>query len=488
MSIIARPFFSWAGEDSIVTDTTPLHARSAVALADAIRRRELRATDVLEHHLERLGRLNEPIGAFVFADAEGAREAAAAIDATVARGGDPGALAGVPFGVKELEDVTGWPHPRGAKVFADVIATTTSTHVTRLRAAGAVPIGLTASPEMGAASHTASLLHGVCRNPWNPALTPGGSSGGSAAAVALGLVPFATGSDSGGSLRIPASFCGLVGFKGTYGRIPRGPRYVGLPNIRNYGTVTRGVRDVARLLDCVVGADERDPLSLPRPEYRYEEAIASLDLRGTRTAWTTDLGFAACDPEVARVVGAAATALVDGAGLTPTETAVHLADPEEAWRILMVPDLLELYAPFLPARAEEVNPLIRFLFAAGQHVGAREFGRAALVRDEVVQTLARVFEEVDLLLLPTTPIPAFAAEGPPPETVGGRNVSPLNTVAQTYVFNLSGHPAVSVPAGMVGGAPTGLQIVGRRHDDLRVLAAAAALERLKPWPLLATSA
>jgi len=463
---------------------TPLHGRSVAALADAIRRGELRARAVLEHHLDRIARLDAPIGAFVFRDAESARAAADAIDARVARGDDPGPLAGVPFGVKELEDVAGWPHPRGARVFADRIAATTSTHVTRLRCAGAVAVGLTASPEMGAASFTASMLHGVCRNPWNPVLTPGGSSGGSAAAVALGLVPFATGSDSGGSLRIPASFTGLVGFKGTYGRVPRGPGYVGLPNVRNYGVLTRSVGDTARILDCVVGADEHDPLSLPHPGFSFAERIAAFDLRGTRAAWTTDLGFGVCDDEVARVVRVAAERLIAGAALVTTDARVALADPEEAWRILMAPDLLELYAPFIPAREDEVNPMLRLLFAASAGIGARDVGRAGLVRDAVVQTLATVFEQVDLLLLPTTPIPAFAAEGPPPSAVAGRAVGPLTTVAQTYVFNLSGHPAISVPAGMVGGAPIGLQIVGRRHEDLRVLTAAARFEELCPWPRL----
>lgn len=465
-----------------------VHARSVAALADAVRGGTLTARAVLDHHLDRIARLDPPIGAFVFLDADGARAAADAVDAAVARGEDPGPLAGVPFGVKELEDVAGWPHPRGALVFKDVIAETTSTHVTRLRRAGAVPIGLTASPEMGAASFTASLLHGVCRNPWNPARTPGGSSGGSAAAVSLGLVPFATGSDSGGSLRIPAAFTGLVGFKGTYGRIPRGPRYVGLPNVRNYGVVARSVGDTARLLDCVVGADERDPLSLPHPGFAYEAALASYDLGGTRVAWTADLGFGACDAEVASVVRAAADRLIAGAGLVATDVPVALADPEEAWRVLMAPDLLELYAPFVPARENEVNPLLRFLFSVAGTTSARDLGRASLIRDAAVQSLASIFDEVDLLLLPTTPIPAFAAEGPPPTTIDARHVSPLATVAQTYVFNLTGHPAISVPAGMVDGCPIGLQIVGRRHDDLRVLAAATRWETLQPWPFLAPGA
>jgi aspartyl-tRNA(Asn)/glutamyl-tRNA(Gln) amidotransferase subunit A len=465
-----------------------LHTRTAIEIADAVRGGALRASDVVAHHLERIRRLDGPIGSFVHLDAEGAAAAAADIDARVQRGEDPGPLAGVPIGVKELEDVAGWPHPRGSKVLADRIATTTSTQVIRLRRAGAIPVGLTASPEMGAASYTASLLHGVCRNPWNPALTPGGSSGGAAAAVCLGLVPLATGSDSGGSLRIPASYCGLVGFKGTYGRIPRGPLYVGLPNVRNYGGLARTVADVARFLDCVVGSDERDPLSLPHPGFSYEQRLREEPLGGLRVAWTEDLGSGACAPDMARLVREAASALVRAAGLREIACPVSLPDLQEAWAAFLSPDVHALYAPFLPQRAAEVHPVLVFMLGMTERLGMMDFARAGLARDELVQRLADAFEQVDLLLLPTTAVPAFAAEGPMPTEVGSRSLSPIATVAQTYVFNLSGHPAVSVPAGMLGGAPIGLQIVGRRHEDLRVLAAAAAFERLRPWPALAPGA
>jgi aspartyl-tRNA(Asn)/glutamyl-tRNA(Gln) amidotransferase subunit A len=463
----------------------PLHALGAIEIADRVRRRALRATDVVAHHLERIRRLDGPIGAFVHLDAEGATAGAAEIDARVRRGEDPGPLAGVPFGVKELEDVAGWPHPRGSKVLADRIAATTSTQVSRLRRAGAIPVGLTASPEMGAASYTASLLHGVCRNPWDTALTPGGSSGGSAAAVTLGLVPLATGSDSGGSLRIPASYCGLVGFKGTYGRIPRGPLYVGLPNVRNYGSLARTVADAARFLDCVVGADERDPLSLPHPGFSYEERLRVEPLRGLRVTWSEDLGFGACARDMARIVREAASALIGDAGLEEVACEVTLPDLQEAWAAFLAPDVHALYAPYLPERAADVHPMLVFMLGMTERFGMMDFARAGIARDALVQRLADVFERVDLLLLPTTAVAAFAAEGPMPTEVDGRTLSPIATVAQTYVFNLSGHPAVSVPAGRLGGAPVGLQIVGRRHEDLRVLAAAAAFERLRPWPLLA---
>ena len=466
----------------------PLHALSVIDIADGVRRRRLRAADVVAHHLERIRRLDGPIGAFVYLDADGAMEAAADLDARVQRGEDPGPLAGVPIGVKELEDVAGWPHPRGSRVLADRVATTTSTQTTRLRRAGAIPVGLTASPEMGSASFTASLLHGVCRNPWNTALTPGGSSGGSAAAVSLGLVPLATGSDSGGSLRIPASYSGVVGFKGTYGRIPRGPLYVGMPNVRNYGALARSVAETARFLDCVVGSDERDPLSLPHPGFSYEQRLRAEPLGGLRAGWTEDLGFGACAPDMVRVVRDAADALVRDVGLREVAYRLELPDMQDAWAALLAPDMHVLYAPFLPEREDDVHPMLRFMLGMTERLGMMDIAQAGVARDVLVQRLADLFEEVDLLLLPTTAVPAFAAEGPMPTEVGSRTLSPIATVAQTYVFNLSGHPAVSVPAGMLGGAPVGLQIVGRRHEDHRVLAAAAAFERLRPWPLLAPEA
>lgn len=461
------------------------HREPAWTLADAVRAGETRATELLEHHLARISEKNEALGAFVFLDADRARERAEAVDAQVARGDDPGPLAGVPMGVKCLEDVEGWPHTMAAKVFADRVATTTSTQVARLLAAGAVPVGLTASPELGSASHTSSLLYGVCRNPWNMDLTPGGSSGGSAAAVSAGLVPLATGSDSGGSLRIPAAYSGVFGFKGTYGRVPRGPNYVGFSNVRNYGVLARSVRDVTRVLDCTMGPDERDPLSLPHPGASWEARLGSVPLEDLRVAWSPDLGCGACDTAVSEKARAAATQLVSATGWKETTTPVELPSPELAWQVLGAPDVVGLYGPFLAERSDEIAPFIRAIAEQGASLTTSAFGEAAQLREALVQALAEVFEHVDLLLLPTVACPAFAAEGPTPSVIGGREVSLLGSVAQTYLFNLSGHPAASVPIGQVGGAPIGLQIVGRRHDDLRVLAAATAWESLSPWPALA---
>lgn len=481
---MTAPPASRAPAAAAARESAPEHLE-ARRLADEVRAGLRSASALLEHHLERIERIDPELGAFVFLDRDGARATAEAVDDAVARGLDPGPLAGLPIGVKELEEVEGWPHSFACALFADRVAGFTSTQVARARAAGAVPVGSTASPEFGATSFTASVLHGVTRNPWDRARTPGGSSGGSAAAVAAGLVPLATGSDSAGSLRIPASFCGVVGFKGTYGRIPRGPGYVGSPNVRSYGALTRSVRDAARFVDCVAGHDERDPLSLPRPAVPYELAIDDVELAGKRVAWSADLGFGVCDATVAATARAAASVLVREAELDEHDVDVTLADPAAVWEILGLPDLYLALRGFFPERADEVPAGLRESFEAAAAISVDDLCRAHMARLQLVQSLADVFDRVDLLLLPTTATPAFAAEGPMPQEIAGRSVDPLLTVAPTYPFSLSGHPALSVPAGWVDGVPTGLQIVGRRHDDLAVLAAGAALERALPWPLVA---
>jgi aspartyl-tRNA(Asn)/glutamyl-tRNA(Gln) amidotransferase subunit A len=258
---------------------------SAIAASDAVRKGTQSAVDLVERALVAVAVANPELNAFVHLDADGARAAAARIDARVAAGEDPGPLAGVPFGVKDLDDCAGMPTTHGSRWFlGQPPVQRDALHVERLRAAGAIPIGKTAAPEFGTFAYTASPALGVTRNPWNPERTPGGSSGGSAAAVASGMVAFGTASDGGGSTRTPASFCGLVGHKCSYGRIPDAiaGRYgqTAVP-----GALTTTVADSARLLDVMSGPHRRDRSSLPPPTVRYEDAIESLDLSGLRIAW-----------------------------------------------------------------------------------------------------------------------------------------------------------------------------------------------------------
>jgi aspartyl-tRNA(Asn)/glutamyl-tRNA(Gln) amidotransferase subunit A len=466
------------------------HQRSARAIADEVRGGGLRARDVLEASLDRIERLNPLVNAFVFLDPDRARAAADAVDARVAAGEDPGPLAGVPLGIKELESVEGWPDTRASTARRDRIGSTTSTMTSRLLAAGAVPVGLTASPEIGHLPYTASVLHGPTRNPWNLERTPGGSSGGAGAALAAGLVPLATGSDMGGSIRLPAGWSGVVGVKGTLGRIPRGPGWVGHANMIHYGPLARTVGDAARFLDVAAGTDERDPTSLPAPSVPFEQAMESIDLGGLRVAVVDDNGLSPSHPEVRAVLRQAADALIAAAGL------------REVPLTLVLPDILPgaaamLFADGEPEMAELMPEVMGNLFATEGAAALMEaaFATADLsleavalstqVRHALTLELARAFGEADLLLLPTSPVPAFGCSGPLPTVVDGREVGPQACALFTGPFNMSGHPVVSVPMGMVDGAPVGMQIVARRHQDALALAAALAVERARPWPLQA---
>ncbi len=472
----------------------PLHEQSARAVADAVRAGSVSAREVVEAALDRIERLNPGLNVFVFVDPDRARSVADAVDGEVAAGRDPGPLAGVPLGIKELESVEGWPDTRASTVYADRIGTTTSTMTTRLLAAGAVPVGLTASPEIGHLPYTCSLLHGPTRNPWDRDRTSGGSSGGSGAALAAGLVHLATGSDMGGSIRLPAGWCGVVGVKGTLGRIPRGPGYLGHADMIHYGPLARTVADAARFLDVAGGTDERDPRSLPRPAEPFEAAALGRDLGGrTRTgavAVVHDNGRTPSHREVRACLRAAADALLAATGLHEVELRLELPD-------MMPGAAAMLFADGDPAMADQMPQIMANLFAtpgagplmekgfANADLSIEAMAQSVGVRHAMDHELARAFEEVDLLLVPTSPVPAFGCDGPLPTEVDGREVGPEACLMFTGPFNLSGHPVVSVPMGFVDGAPVGMQIVARRHEDALALAAAAAFEQARPWPMLA---
>ncbi|MDH6197847.1 Asp-tRNA(Asn)/Glu-tRNA(Gln) amidotransferase A subunit family amidase [Mycobacterium frederiksbergense] len=451
--------------------------RTAVDIADAVRAGETSVADTVRAALGRIEAHDDEIGAFVHVDAEGALTRADELDRLVSRGVDPGPLAGVPLGVKELHPVAGWPFAMGSALYADRVADHTCTLVNRAVAAGAVPIGLTASPEFGRASYTASELHGVTRNPWNPRLTPGGSSGGSAAAVAAGMVPIATGTDGAGSLRIPASYCALVGFKTTYGLVPRGPQHRGAADNDHYGVLTRTVRDTARFLDCVCGLDPYDRASMPAPG-SFEDGLGA-DLQGVRVAFAPDLGNAPCDPAVAEVAQGVAERFIAAAGAMRVTAGLRLDQAcGTAYRTLSAPDVYTQVRDAPPGGA--IHPTLRGYLDAASRVDADALADAHEVRARLVAATAEAFEGFDLLLTPATQVPAFAAAGPMPTEIAGQPVDHWGALAITLPFNLTGQPAISVPAGTVGGAPIGLQIVGRRHADALVLAAAGLVESI--WP------
>lgn len=459
----------------------------ACSLADAIRRGDVRCADAVEGSLNAIAasRLN----AVVFLDSDGARRQAEAIDRQVAAGGDPGRFAGVPLLVKDLEHAQGMPTTYGSVPYKDNIADHDSTDVARLRAAGAVIMGKSAAPEFGLVAYTATKLHGVTRNPWDLSRTPAGSSGGSAAAVSGGLVPLATASDGGGSIRKPAAFCGLVGLKGTFGRIPRGPRAENGPLTSCWGTVSRSVRDTARWFEVASGYEPRDPFSLPRID-GWERDLGTRDLRGLRVAVAPDLGCATISDEVRRVVTDAAHALVEATGMQRTDIDVRLPEGGAKWMNAGAPSLFNELKDFWPACRDDLTYEIRFSMDwTAEHY--RVWHAASVDRFRVVlnEAMADLFEQTDVVLCATDPVEPFAAEGPMPSHVDGQRVGRNNNGALTIPANITGYPAISIPAGLTrDGLPVGLQAYARRHEDAILLDLALAMERARPWPLVAPGA
>ncbi|MER3395236.1 MAG: amidase [Acidimicrobiia bacterium] len=454
-------------------------------LADAIRQGSLSASKVLDEAIQRIETLNPSINAVVASDYERARRAAESIDSAIASGRDPGGLAGVPILVKDLEDAEGLPTTRGSLLFKDFIATNDSTHVARVKRAGAIVIGKSATPEFGSTFFTRSKIHGITRNPWNLDRSPGGSSGGSAAAVAAGIVPLGTASDGGGSTRIPASFCGLVGHKPTRGLIPHGPGYFSISHASVLGCLARCVRDVARHLDVTAGPSPLDPDTYPvQPEF---EARLEIDLpKGLRAGWSETMGFGVCDPDVARIARKAAEAACEATSLELIEVDVPFKDPAKAWSILGSVELAYELQPYLPDRYEDLTPPVQLSIEMTKTLKLEDVGRALERVSQLVEAQARLFENVDFLFTPTTATTAIPAEGSIPNDIAGKRVGPFGVIPFTYPFNLTGNPAISVPAGVdSNGLPVGVQIAGPRFSDGTLLQIAYRYEQANPWPKFA---
>ena len=458
----------------------------ASSLADSIRHGDVRSVDAVEASLAAIAA--SKLNAVAYLDAEDARRQAADIDRRVATGEDPGLLAGVPLLVKDLEHAKGMPTTHGSVVYKDNIVDHDSIDVGRLRAAGAIIMGKSTASEFGLVAYTATKLHGVTRNPWNLERTPAGSSGGSAAAVSGGLVPAATASDGGGSIRIPAAYTGLVGMKGTFGRIPRGPGQRNGPLTSNWGTVARTVRDAARWYDITSGYHPRDAFSLPRID-GWEDGLGTRGVAGLRVAVVPDLGAAVLEREVARVVTNAADALVAETGMRRVEANIRFPEKAAAWLNAGAPGLFNDLKQFWPDCRDDLTYEIRFGMEFMENYRIWHAASVDRFRAELNELMADIFEQVDIILCATSPQEAFAAEGPMPSRVDGERVGRNNNGALTIPANISGYPAISIPAGLtVNGLPVGLQAYARRHEDALLLDLALAMERTRPWPLVAPGA
>jgi Asp-tRNA(Asn)/Glu-tRNA(Gln) amidotransferase A subunit family amidase len=458
----------------------------ACSLVDAFRAKTLSPTEALEASLAAIEASD--LNAFSLVDAEAARTQAALADVSLPFGG-------VPIGVKELEHVDGWPFTEASLVFADRVSASDSTHVSRLRAAGAVLAGQTTASEFGGVNCTSTKLHGVTRNPWDPERTPGGSSGGSAAAVAGGLVPIATGGDGGGSIRIPAGFTGLFGLKSTYGRIPRGPGTLQPPLTVTVGCMSRSVRDAARWFDACNGFDARDTLSLPKVS-GWEAGLGTIGLAGKRAVISVDLGAAVVEPRVAALVTGAAEALIRDAGLRQVDVVVQLPQGGLEWALSNLVGLVEELGDRYPDCNDDLTPEIQIgMNLATHHYSIQSAGKADAFRVALNEQMADIFEGADVIFAATNPDTAFAAVGPMPTKVGDVDLIAIygfdkaigNNGALTIPANLCGLPAASIPIGTVDDVPVGMQVIGRHHEEPLLLELARVAERERPWPLVAPS-
>ncbi len=419
------------------------------------------------------------LNAVCHVDPDAARRAAASADVSLPYGG-------VPLAVKELLAVGGWPAAEGSIPLKDEIFTHDDISVERLKGAGAVAAVQTTSSEFGATNQTTTKLHGATRNPWNLERTPGGSSGGSAAGVAGGLFTLATASDGGGSIRIPAGFCGLIGLKSTFGRIPRGPGAI-LGNATSVeGTVSRSVRDAARYLDVTNGFDGRDPRSLPRVE-GYEAGLGTHagEVSSLRVAIVPDLSCAVVGPETEELVIAAAEELLAAAGMQRVDLDLRLPSIMGVWGATGGVGIRKSLGERWPDCAPDLGGVERYgQFAADKGFTIDAMARAETRRAEFNNVMAAMFDEVDIVLAATNPSTAFAAEGRIPHVFEGRESKAGNNGALTAPANIFGNPAIALPAGLASdGLPVSLQVLGPHFREDLLLEIARIWERVHPVEL-----
>jgi amidase len=480
-----------------MSPTEEMAYQSATAMAAAVRSRELSPVEIVDYFLDRIAERNPSLNAFVFLAADEARDSARRAEKAVLDGDELGPVHGVPTALKDLFDFNpGWPATFGGiAALRDNVTQSHCTYARRMKEAGAILLGKTNSPVMGFRGTCDNPLFGPTRNPFDPSRNSGGSSGGSAAAVADGLLPLAEGTDGGGSVRIPASWCGVVGYKPSFGRVP----YVSRPNAFGgispflfEGVLARSVADVALGASVLTGYDSRDPFALDEAVDYVGACGRSLD--GLRIAYSPDFGMCPVDPKVAAVT-AKATAVFRDAGATVEEVAITMpydqSELAELWcRMMSGVEVFEIFKSqgidLLRDHAEDLPAEYRAHVEASYRRSAVETLRDQQMRSEVYDAIQGVFGQYDLIVTPTLAcLPVHnAADGNTagPSEINGVAVNPLIGWCMTYPINYSGHPAISVPAGLAeGGLPVGLQIIGRRYNDPDVITAASALERLRPW-------
>ncbi|WGX98234.1 amidase [Nocardioides sp. L-11A] len=447
--------------------------------AAAVRRREISARELLDLHLDRIAERNPQLNAIVSLDEERARAGAAAADEALASGADVGALHGLPFAFKDTHAVGGWRTTYGSTVMADNVPERDELIVERVRGAGAVTIGKTNVPEFAAGSHTFNKVFGTTLNPVDPTRSAGGSSGGAACALAAGMVPLADGSDMGGSLRNPASFCGVVGMRPSLGRVPEWPLYNQWESTSVGGPMARNVGDLALLLSVMAGPDPRAPQALGDPGSSFATPEPAT-LAGLRVALSVDLGGALeVDHEVAAVVESAGTALA-GAGAAVSGAAPDLSLAEDTFRTLRAWHFQAKLGRLLAEHPDAFKPSLADNIRAGESLTGADIARGYTQRTALSETMRLFFGDHDVLVLPVSQVPPFPATQEFPSEINGKPMATyLDWMRSAYFITVTGCPAISVPFGTTAdGLPVGVQLVARHGADRQLLEVALAFEGL----------
>jgi aspartyl-tRNA(Asn)/glutamyl-tRNA(Gln) amidotransferase subunit A len=446
--------------------------------------RRVKPSEVMGAVLRRIEEVNPKINAFCTLALDSAMAEAREADKKVTRAKSLGPLFGVPISVEDLIFTKGLRTTFGSRMHEDFIPDRDEVVVERLKAAGAIVIGKTTTCEFGYKSVTDSPLWGITRNPWNLQMTPAGSSGGAAAAVASGLGPMAVGSDGGGSIRAPASYCGIFGLKPSRGRVPVYPLLAGWETLDrllvHVGPLTRTVADAALMMEVIAGRDDRDPVTLPEGRMAFRRELKK-GIRGLRIAWSLDLGYVVVDERVKDAVGSALK-VFGGLGVKLEEAKPDVPSMHDAFQLVFGAGCAAAIGDRLEEWGDRLDQGLVKLTQIGLKAGAADYVRAMNRRHILREKMQAFFEKYDLLLTPTLSVPPFPVGIDWPREAAGQKVHPLNYLAFTYPFNLTGQPAASVPCGWTAdGLPVGLQIVGRRFEDATVLRAAAAFEEARPW-------
>jgi amidase len=462
---------------------------SATELAGLIRRHELSPVELLEATLARLGRVNPVLNAVVTLNPR-AMDEARSVEARLAQGEHVGPLGGLPVGIKDVTPVGGLRTTYGSPLFGDHVPSEDAIVVRRFRESGAIILGKTNCPEFAAGGNTFNEVFGRTRNPWNTERSAGGSTGGGAAALATGMVAVAEGTDLGGSLRIPASFCGVVGLRPSVGRVPTVPEDYLWDTLQVTGPMARTAEDVALALQAIAGATELSPLAQPDLGGDFVEAVRRARLDGLRLAYCGDIAGIGIDAGIEHLCREAAFALTEEARTEEIELDLSFGRPAFlSLRGLWFVSQLQPYLDVIDQFGANVANNLR----AGLRVTPRELASAEIARRKMWDVFRDLFTRYDGLLTPCMAVPPFPVEENYPQTIAGRPMETyVDWIAPTFVLSLTGLPVASVPCGLdADGLPVGLQVVGPPRGEQRVLALARAIERIRPIgvpPLIRTPA